>query len=124
MKTVLQGLIEELKERQALLYNADCISESLEVEYIITLCHKRLEHDKRQIEQAIEDGYAGCCGKKTKVKLKGNFWEREDKWDERQDVNKTFVDAKNKPEMKLTEQDIEVISELLSDNISLLEHKK
>jgi hypothetical protein len=38
------------------------------------------EMEKSQIEEAIENGYAGCCGKKTTVKLKGNFWEREENW--------------------------------------------
>lgn len=40
------------------------------------------EMEKSQIEKAIEDGYAGCCGKKTTVKLKDIFWGREEKWDE------------------------------------------
>lgn len=59
------------------------------------------EMEKKQIEESIEDGYAGCCGKKTTVKLKGNFWEREESWDERNSVNKVIVDVKNKPEMKV-----------------------
>ena len=101
MKTVLQGLIEEIKERQAFLENTDCISESLEVEYVITLCEKRLEHEKRQIEEAIENGYIGCCGKKTTVKLKGNFWERVESWDEKKSVNEIIVNSKNKPELKV-----------------------
>ena len=56
MKTVLQGLIEELKERQALLENTDCISESLEVEYIITLCEKRLEHEISNLKLCFDKG--------------------------------------------------------------------
>ncbi len=101
MKTVLQGLIEELEDRKAFLHNTDCISESLEVDYVITLCKKRLEHDKRQIEEAIEDGYFGCCGKKTTVMLKGIFWESKESWDERKSVNAIIVNCKNKPELKV-----------------------
>ena len=59
------------------------------------------EMEKEQIEEAIENGYAGCCGKKTTVKLKGNFWERKESWDERKSVNEIIVNSKNKPELKV-----------------------
>lgn len=59
------------------------------------------EMERKQIEEAIEDGYAGCCGKKTTVKLKGNFWEREEKWDEQKSINEIIVNSKNKPELKV-----------------------
>lgn len=60
---------------------------------------KEMEH--KQIEEAIADGYAGCCGKKATVKLKGNFWERKESWDERKSVNEIIVNSKNKPELKV-----------------------
>lgn len=40
------------------------------------------------------------CGYAT-VKLKGIFWGREEKWDEKKSVNKIIVDNKNKPELKV-----------------------
>lgn len=55
------------------------------------------EIEKKQIEEAIKNGYAGCCGKKTTVKLKGNFWEREESWEERKGVNKVVIEQKKKP---------------------------
>ena len=53
------------------------------------------EMEKKQIEEAIENGYVRCCGKKTTVKLKGNFWERKESVDEK-GVNKIIVYPKNK----------------------------
>lgn len=56
MKTVLQCLIEELEERKAFLQNTDCISESLEVDYVITLCKKRLEHEMNNLKLCFDKG--------------------------------------------------------------------
>ena len=53
------------------------------------------EMERKQIKEAIENGYAGCCGKKTTVNIKGNFW------DERKSVNEIVVNNKNNPELKV-----------------------
>lgn len=56
METVLQELIKELKERQAFLENADCICESLEVKYIITLCEKQLQKEISDLKLSFDRG--------------------------------------------------------------------
>jgi hypothetical protein len=65
MKTAIEYLEEAIK-----ISNKDTFNDLVECIEVA----KQME--KSQIEKAIVDGYAGCCGKKTTVKLKGNFWEK------------------------------------------------
>jgi hypothetical protein len=69
----MQTAVEFLEER--LLLSLGDELKSLRGFFVIAK-----EMEKSQVEKAIEDGYAGCCGKKTTVKLKGKFWEREENW--------------------------------------------
>lgn len=86
MKTAVEYLEEAIK-----VSNKDTFNDLVECIEVA----KQMEH--KQIEEAIENGYAGCCGKKTTVRLKGNFWEREEKWDERKSANAIIVNSKKKP---------------------------
>lgn len=86
METAVKYLEEAIK-----VSNKDTFNDLVECIEVA----KQMEH--KQIEKAIENGYAGCCGKKTTVRLKGNFWEREEKWDERKSANAIIVNSKKKP---------------------------
>lgn len=88
MKTALEYIIDELSSRFDIVRN--------NLPYIQDVVKKAKEMEHKQIEEAIADGYAGCCGKKATVKLKGNFWERKESWDERKSVNEIIVNSKNK----------------------------
>lgn len=90
----MKTAVEWLEERLSLSFGDDL--RPLIGFFIIA---KEMEH--KQIEEAIANGYAGCCGKKTTVKLKGNFWERKENWHEKNKVSKIIVDAKNEPELKV-----------------------
>ncbi len=93
MKTAVEYIIDELSSRFDIVRN--------NLLYIQDVVKKAKEMEHKQIEEAIADGYAGCCGKKATVKLKGNFWERKESWDERKSVNEIIVNSKNKPELKV-----------------------
>lgn len=97
MKTPIEYLIEKLTE-SGHLWLTDKPSDMDELALIIK---NAKEMERKQIEEAIADGYAGCCGKKATVKLKGNFWERKESWDERKSVNDIIVNSKNNPELKV-----------------------
>ncbi|MGL5233891.1 MAG: hypothetical protein ACRC8Z_03940 [Empedobacter falsenii] len=99
MKTAVEWLIDELTDDPSKFLFLCDKPEYMDELIKIVKTAKEMEH--KQIEQAIENGYAGCCGKKTTVKLKSNFWERKESWDEKNNVNKVIVDVKNKPEMKV-----------------------
>lgn len=99
MKTAVEWLIDKLTDDPSkFLFLCDKPEYMDELIKIVNYA-KEMEH--KQIEEAIENGYAGCCGKKTTVKLKGNFWEREEKWEEQKSVNDMIVNSKNKPELKV-----------------------
>lgn len=93
MKTAVEYIIDELSSRFDIVRN--------NLLYIQDVVKKAKEMEHKQIEEAIADGYAGCCGKKATVKLKGNFWERKESWDKRKSVNEIIVNSKNKPELKV-----------------------
>ena len=99
MKTAVEWLIDELTDDPSkFLFLCDKPEYMDELTKIVK---KAKEMEKQQIEEAIENGYVGCCGKKTIVKLKGNFWERKESWDEIKSVNEIIVNSKNKPELKV-----------------------
>lgn len=56
MKTVINKLIQDLKERQSFLENTDCISESLEVKHIITLANDKIDDEYKQLHKAFNHG--------------------------------------------------------------------
>lgn len=99
MKTAVEWLIDELtNDPSKFLFLCD---KPEYMDELIKIVQKAKEMEHKQTEQAIENGYFGCCGKKTTVKLKGNFWERKESWDERKSVNEIIVNSKNKPELKV-----------------------
>lgn len=99
MKTAVEWLIDELTDDPSkFLFLCDKPEYMDELTKIVK---KAKEMEKQQIQEAIENGYAGCCGKKTTVNLKGNFWTREESWDEGKSVNEIVVNSKNKPELKV-----------------------
>jgi len=67
MKTAVEYIEEQLEASYK-----DAFNDLFEV----ILVAKQME--KKQMESSIEDGYAGCCNKKIKVKLKGNFLEKQE----------------------------------------------
>jgi len=67
MKTAVEYIEEQLK-----VSNKDAYNDLFEVISVA----KELE--RKQMESSIEDGYVGCCNKKIKVVLKGNFWEKQE----------------------------------------------
>ena len=99
MKTAVEWLIDELTDDPSkFLFLCDKPEYADE---LIKIVQKAKEMERKQIEQAIENGYAGCCGKKATVMLKGNFWERKESWSEWKSVNEIIVNSKNKPELKV-----------------------
>ena len=104
MKTSLEELIEHIDNAidnnnmvGSIIY-PDVNSALLDIKRKAELL---LYSEKTQIEKAIADGYSGCCGKKTTVNLKGNFWERKENWDDLKTAKETIVASTNKPELKV-----------------------
>lgn len=93
MKTVLQELIEELKEREAFLEITDCISESLEVEYIITLCEKRLQKEISDLKLCFDRGIYNA--------ISSNENDENRKFPFHNSVSEIVINSKNKPELKV-----------------------
>lgn len=60
--TPVQKHLEWLKERHAFLENTDCISEALEVNYIVGLVEELVKEEKETIVQAY---LAGECQNST-----------------------------------------------------------
>ena len=104
MKTALEELIEHIdnpidkKKMVGSIIYPDVNTALLDIKNKAKLL---LSYEKIQIEQYIADGYGGCCGKNTTVKLKGKFWEREEGWDEQKNANQIIIENKNKPELKV-----------------------
>lgn len=93
MKTVLQGLIEELKERHAFLENTDCVSESLEVNYIIKLCEKKLENEMSNLKLCFDRGRYSA--------ISSNEDDENRKFPYHNSVREIVINSKNKPELKV-----------------------